>query len=137
METLLAINADGTNIGIPAADTILQSGNIKASEYNSVRIITDVQITCTGSTISQLITFKLKLTNPATGLTTVIASWSFKPVAALTETTNQQFEYQTNNTVTTGTSVDTGGLLSLTVIGAGADANTTAMCIDLYAHSIV
>ena len=135
-EAILIVNTDGTSVPIPAADTILQSANVKPTQYNNVRIATDVQITCTGTTTSQIITFKLKLTNPATGLTTTVTAWNFRPVTATAAIINQKFEFITDDRTPAGVSIATGGLLSLTVVGAGADANTSCICLNLYVHSI-
>jgi len=135
-EAILIVNTDGPTVAIPAADTLLISGNLKPTQYNNVRIASDVQFTMTGTSVSQLITLKLKITNPATGTTSTITSWSFRPVTATAAIVNQKLEFITDDRIPTGTSVATGGLLSITVVGAGADANTSAVALNLYVTSV-
>jgi hypothetical protein len=135
-EAILIVNTDGSSVPVPASDTILQSAQLKPTQYNNVRIATDIQITTSSTAAANALTFKLKLTNPATAATTTITTWNYKTVLNTAGIFNQHFELITDDRIPTGNSVATGGLLSLTVVGAGADAQTSVVCLNLYAHSI-
>lgn len=137
-EAILVINTAGSSVPIPAVDTILQSGNVKPTQYNNVMISTSVQITGTGATVSQNLTFKLKLA-PLNGQGVItLATWTYKPLLNTAVINNQRFVYMTDDThtVNTNSSIAVGGLLSLTVVGAGADAATSAICQNIYVNSI-
>lgn len=122
VETLYITNTAGSSTGLPATDTSLLSGNIKATQYKNVRITSSVQITTSGTSALNNISLKIKL-----GATT-LATITYKPLAELRVIT-VPVEYIGD--------VSAGGSVSITASASSADATqTTIIARNLYVHSL-
>jgi hypothetical protein len=127
-EAILVQNIAQTASTIPNTDTVFYSNNIKSTVYNNIRVEATLSLATTASTTLQSINIKLKL-NGGT-----LFTWVVRPPVAAISITPYEFTYVGNATQAGGLSQ--GGILSLTVGAAAADANTNVTGLSIYVTSV-
>jgi hypothetical protein len=116
-EVLYVTNTPGGSTALAATDTSLLSGNIKAHLNKNVKISSSVQITTTGTSLTNNISFKIKLGS------TVLATIIHKP-QALVDVKTINLEWMGDTAA--------GGAVSITQSASSADAQTTMIARNLY-----
>lgn len=116
-EVLYVTNTPGGSTALAATDTSLLSGNIKANLHKFVRIYSSVQITTTGTSLTNAISIKIKIGS------TVLATITHRPLAEVRVITIP-VEYIGD--------VSAGGAVSITQSASSADAQTTFIARNIY-----
>lgn len=120
-EVLYVTNTAGSSTALAATDTSLLSGNIKANLHKNVRIVSSVQITTTGTSLTNAISLKIKIGS------TTLATITHRPLAEVRVITIP-VEYVGD--------VSAGGAVSITASASSLDAQTTFVARNLYVHAL-
>jgi len=120
-EVLFATNTASASPTIPNTDTAISSGNIKANMYKWTKVTAKIQVTTSGTSATNTISYKLKLGS------TTLATASFK-TDAVARIIPFHVEYLGD--------LSAGGAVSVTHSASAADANTTSQVTALYVEGI-
>lgn len=131
-ETLLNINTDFTPKTPINGTVALATGVVKPSTYDNVRFEATIYLSTTGTSNNQGLTLNLIITN-ANGATQTLTTWPIKAAAAI-----QQIPLHVvyvGNTYQ-GATLTQGGVVTLSVTGAAADAQTTLTVSNIYVTGV-
>jgi hypothetical protein len=122
-EALLVQNTAATGATVTASDVAISTNNFKPNEYQNCKVYAFVQIDTNASSVTTNNTLKFKLN----GIQLTGATWNFKTDAAI-RTIGLGLEWVGD--------VSAGGALTITVAGAGTDANTTFTVKRVYVTAV-
>lgn len=121
VQTLIyADDTTGTPATIPNTDTTVKTTNIRKNSWQKVLVSCNVSLIQTATSTAQNVTFKIK--NGSTTLKSLVIATTAN---AATLPVNIRYAGP----------IRTGGAITVTVLGAAADANTSTKYESLWIHS--
>ncbi len=113
-------NSDSASITIPNVDTAVQTYTLAANSYENIITECDIEITTSGTSILQALTVKVKYA------TTVIKTYNAQITTATVNKINLHLKCFGP--------FKAGGNITITVMGASADANTSILTHNLFVN---